>query len=1125
MRSVFICLLILGFGIAFAETMGLSDYFKVEFEEVVYTGDHSRFDPVPGPDTVVQGDTIIYKVRVENVYTRADSQSDITVQLTFPNMWVNPPETPRLFCDFIGGGVVSDLAHSITDTTSDYAIWNFTSIPRTAARTIVCSLQVRDDICGSVVNDLNLMAFAQVVSDESEPTMTADLSDGLTLSCRPGLSCGAEVGEVSVSSNQGDTISVSSGDPLYIEINGSNFPYNDVNANNCLFYVLLPPDAIAQYQSATPTPGGILTIGSGHYAGWRLIWWDVDLLADSSYQKTVYFSENDGTMGECFNAYSGVLWDPNPDVLWDSGSGEPNETVVYNPISEFICMHTLTWCLLSPDLVISVESPFDTGCVSCGWPVSFDWTVTNVGTGIANADPLIIEFTSDGTLIGTEVIPGFSLSTGNSISGTVPIANPVCGDTIAFCAVVDANNVVQESDETNNSQCDELCIGITEINVDIINVSIDNPTTAYIDACDETLWATCDSPLALISVTDQNGYPITGLADECWGYPHDEWTALAVIEASGTVDLLTNCPQLRMFAADEDILPLSVAIIMDYSGSMSSSACALAEASVQNYIERDLCAERFAIIKFGTDVEVKCDFSDDIDGTVIPAVNLNDYTGGGGTNILGAVQVGLNLIEDDTGGYRHIVIVFSDGCDGSTMPMSEVIEHANLVNASIFTIGLGSYDDRGYLEALANGTGGLYRHVDTPDEMEPLYLFFCNAASYFYAMQFCEEWTCALDSLIATVELQNSTTFNTLLSGTDTMGYNTCCPICDLTINKHSSGLPLDTLLGVPFADTNDVISYRISATNFGQDTCSCDTIRIVDYLPTWAGTPNCGSISPTPVHCDSDSIVWEINSNEILSGYNYILEFSFNVTNNADILNNGPSPYIVNCVKIECEDDVDITNNSDCDSVVVKLVPDPSIICEYLANSNHWPGDMAIINVACPLPTLPVNWEAWFETSCIVGDLPEPFANQASDTLERMGFADTIVLPQLAEGCNTGEIWAYIQVRYDFMDTTIFYTDSCMLEVRRPPCRVRIDKNQINDGDEVMVEITQCDASDVRVQVINIAGDIVAEPLNESFAQGLFKFYWDGKDDMGHPVNSGVYGILVKAGDEFYTFKLAVIR
>ncbi|MCK5832276.1 VWA domain-containing protein [bacterium] len=1120
MKKTIICLvlLIVCFGYVFAETVDESDYFSVKFEAVNHWGVNTSLDP----DEVFQGDSIEYRVRVENVYLPATTQRHVRVQLTFPNMWVDPPETPQLYADFIGEGVAGYLPHGFSNTPT-YATWTFDEIDYSAARTIICTLQVRGDICGSYPNDVNLTAFAQAWSDFSDPTKTADLSDGVVVKCRPGLTCEARISKVG--ETEGTEISVSSGDDMYIKLEGCNYPYNVVNANDCLFYILLPPDAIALYDYTEPTCDGIETIVGGSYDGWRIYRWNIDLAHETCETCSVFFQENDGTPNVSFYALGGVLWDADPSILWTGTPLEPIEDIVLNPPSSFICGETLRWSLTMPDLVISVESPYGDDCISCGWPVSFDWMVTNAGTGIANADPLIIEFTSDGALIGTETISDFSLSTGNSISGTVPIANPTCGDTIEFCAEVDANNVVEESDETNNSQYDDLCIGITEINVDIIEVQLTGDDVT--DFCDVTYSAKCESMLAFISVTDQNGYPIRDLAHACWNDPYTEWSDLKKCEGGSWWNLRIIDP-LRMFAADEDILPLSVAIVMDYSGSMDSSARALAEASVTNYVLDTLCAERFSIIKFGTDVEVKCDFSDDTAGIVLPAVNSDDYTGGtGSTNILGAINAALILIENDPVGFRHIVILFTDGEENVyQFTEVEITDLSRLLHVPLFTIGISvSSSSALFLSNLAMETGGLYRDVDSPDEMEPLYLFFCNAASYVYIMQFTSRWDGGLDTLTAMVELQNESTFGLLLSDSDTSEYETCSPECELTINKHSYGLPLDPLFGVLYAETSAVINYRISATNLGHAICSCDPVVITDYLPAWAGTVITSSISPTTPYSGGNSIVWEIEPDSIVFGSNYIIEFSFQVTDDADTLNNGPSPYIVNCVTIECGDDVDPTNNSDCDSVVVKLVPDPSIICEYLANSNQWPGDTAIISVSCPLPTQPENWDAWFESSCIEGSLPEPFANHAGQFLERTDLADTIIFPELAAGCDIGEIWVYVQVRHDFMDSTIFYMDSCSFNVRRPPCRVRIDKNQINTGDEVMIEITQCDASNVKVRVINISGDIVAEPLNESFGQGLFKFYWDGTDDMGHSVNSGVYGILVEAGDELYTFKLAVVR
>jgi len=720
---------------------------------------------------------------------------------------------------------------------------------------------------------------------------------------------------------------------------------------------------------------------------------------------------------------------------------------------------------------------------------------------------------------------------GASISGRDTIANPDCGDTTVFCAFVDVDNRVEESDVTNNQDCDSLCIGITEINVNIARIHLEDLPVGVVDTCEGIVVPNCDSALAVITVTDQNGFPIRGLADDCWSAPFSEWNQLNLFLNDPTygtwVDMRTRTP-LKMFTnndLEEGSSPLSVAIVMDYSGSMfwNPDDIPTAEASVRNYVESGICADRFAIIKFGTNVQVKCDFTDYID-EVRSAISAT-YTGAGGTNILGAVREALTLVENDDPGHRHIIIVFTDGIDGSRIPMSQIIDYADLLNTPVFTIGIGTGANGTYLTNLAEPTGGLYRHVSSPEELEPLYRFFCNLASEPYYLHFKSEWSGLFDTLAVSVELNNDSTFNNPLTGADTLHYRSCAPICDLTVEKYSYGIEFDTLFGIPFADIGEVVQYRVNVRNLGHQVCACDPVRIIDYPPTWAGTVNCASVSPTPDHCDDDSIVWFADPSDIIFGSNYILQFALQVTDDEEVIDTNVSSYLINRIRVECPADENPDNNEDLDSVVVKRVPDPRIICENLNSTDPWPGDTAILSIFTYLPIHSVNWDVWLEGKCVQGSLPTIFSVNASDTLDRLGFQDTIILPELADGCNIGELWAFIEVRYDFAGNPIIYRDSCMLEVRRPPCRVRIDRNQINIGEEVMIEITQCEATDVRVQVIDISGGIVAEPLNTMFGQGMFKAYWDGKDDSGNPVNTGVYGILVDAGDERYTFKLAVTR
>jgi hypothetical protein len=55
-------------------------------------------------------------------------------------------------------------------------------------------------------------------------------------------------------------------------------------------------------------------------------------------------------------------------------------------------------------------------------------------------------------------------------------------------------------------------------------------------------------------------------------------------------------------------------------------------------------------------------------------------------------------------------------------------------------------------------------------------------------------------------------------------------------------------------------------------------------------------------------------------------------------------------------------------------------------------------------------------------------------------------------------------------------------------------------------------DSSDVRIKIVNVAGDTVRTLSNEILPGGYYKARWDFKDDCGKFVSSGVYWIHFKA-------------
>jgi len=62
-------------------------------------------------------------------------------------------------------------------------------------------------------------------------------------------------------------------------------------------------------------------------------------------------------------------------------------------------------------------------------------------------------------------------------------------------------------------------------------------------------------------------------------------------------------------------------------------------------------------------------------------------------------------------------------------------------------------------------------------------------------------------------------------------------------------------------------------------------------------------------------------------------------------------------------------------------------------------------------------------------------------------------------------------------------------------------------------------------LQIFNVLGRRVRVLANEIVGAGEHRFIWDGRDDAGNPVGSGVYFYRVKAGDEVRTRKMLLLR
>lgn len=148
----------------------------------------------------------------------------------------------------------------------------------------------------------------------------------------------------------------------------------------------------------------------------------------------------------------------------------------------------------------------------------------------------------------------------------------------------------------------------------------------------------------------------------------------------------------------------NMVVIMDRSGSMEGERIEAAKLAVQNFIESMNQGERVGFIAFSDYAEVLNPISDNVTSV---GASVGGVAAGGGTNIAGAFEAGLDQIELQEG--ERVLFLLSDGEDATfSMPETRaaIINRAGEAGVTVFAIGFGA----GYetLRDVAEATGGRY---------------------------------------------------------------------------------------------------------------------------------------------------------------------------------------------------------------------------------------------------------------------------------------------------------------------------------------------------------------------------------------------------------------------------------
>jgi VWFA-related protein len=174
-------------------------------------------------------------------------------------------------------------------------------------------------------------------------------------------------------------------------------------------------------------------------------------------------------------------------------------------------------------------------------------------------------------------------------------------------------------------------------------------------------------------------------------------------------------------------IPLSVALVLDTSGSMGPNLHFLQEAAT-NFLYKLEEGDSAMVASFNDSVKGSSEFSADVERLEQSITGLQAW---GGTSLYDAVHYALGRVKDQPG--RKAVVVFSDGADTtSTLNDQAVVDYAKAVEATIYIIGfrgsagLFAPSPKGFFRKLSDETGGAFFF---PDKIGELHKIFNEIAS------------------------------------------------------------------------------------------------------------------------------------------------------------------------------------------------------------------------------------------------------------------------------------------------------------------------------------------------------------------------------------------------------------
>jgi Ca-activated chloride channel family protein len=182
-----------------------------------------------------------------------------------------------------------------------------------------------------------------------------------------------------------------------------------------------------------------------------------------------------------------------------------------------------------------------------------------------------------------------------------------------------------------------------------------------------------------------------------------------------------NGQPVEITTFSSDVQPLTVALLLDMSGSMSSRVLLVRESTLR-FIDALLPHDRVRICTFGSEIAISPLLTGD--KTILTRIVRDELWPGGGTPLWNAMFAAMGSLAQEPG--RRVILVLTDGMDGGALPgmrhgFGDVRERATANGFMIYAIGMEglaeSGDAREKFDALIADTGGGRFQVGRDDDL------------------------------------------------------------------------------------------------------------------------------------------------------------------------------------------------------------------------------------------------------------------------------------------------------------------------------------------------------------------------------------------------------------------------